>query len=92
MPLHLEEVLVTNDRLAWPSSWFISFFLPHDSLGVGKRGFSPVITQLHQLSRPIYQYAIGTINACSQGPTHRSLTDTGGDYNLGGASFPHHTP
>jgi hypothetical protein len=26
------------------------------------------------------------------GPTHQSLTDTGGGYNLGGAGFPHHTP
>jgi hypothetical protein len=26
-------------------------------------------------------HAIGTFNTCSQGPTHRSLTDTGGGYN-----------
>jgi hypothetical protein len=27
--------------------------LPHDSLGVGERGFGQVVTQIHQLIRPI---------------------------------------
>jgi hypothetical protein len=49
MPLHLEEVLVTKDRLAWSSSQLTPFFLPHDSLGVGERGSGQVVTQLHQL-------------------------------------------
>jgi hypothetical protein len=35
---------------------------------------------------------IGTFNTCSQGPTHRSLTDTSGGYKLDGASFPRTTP
>jgi hypothetical protein len=39
-----------------------------------------------------HQHAIGTFNTCSRGPTHQSLTDTGGGYNLEGASFPHTTP
>jgi hypothetical protein len=39
-----------------------------------------------------HQYAIGTFNTCSRGPTYRSLTDTGGGYSLGGAGFPHTTP
>jgi hypothetical protein len=30
-------------------------------------------------------------NACSWGPTHQSLTDIDGGYNLGGASFPRTT-
>jgi hypothetical protein len=34
---------------------------------------------------------IGTFNACSQEPTHQSLTDIGGGYNLGGVSFLHTT-
>jgi hypothetical protein len=50
MPLHLEEVLTTKDRLAQPSSWVISFLLPCDSPGVGERGFIPMVTQLHQLT------------------------------------------
>jgi hypothetical protein len=51
--LHPEEVLVIKDGLVRPSSLATSFFLPYDSLGVGERGFSQVITQLHQLTGPI---------------------------------------
>jgi hypothetical protein len=79
-PLHSEEILVTKNRLAQPSSWVISFFLLHDNFGVGERGFSQVVTQLHRLTRPIYHHAIGMFNTCSRGPTHWSLTDTGGGY------------
>jgi hypothetical protein len=39
-----------------------------------------------------HQYAIGTFNTYSRGPTERSLTDTGGGYNLGGANFSCTTP
>jgi hypothetical protein len=84
--------LATKDRLAQSSSWITSFPLPHDSLRVEERGFAQLVTQLHQLIGLIYQYTIGTFNACSWGPTHRSFTDTSGGYNLGGVSFPHHTP
>jgi hypothetical protein len=37
---------------------------------------------------PYHQHAIGTFNTCSQRPTHRSLTDMGRGYNLGGVGFP----
>jgi hypothetical protein len=53
MPIHPGEVLVTEDRLAKPSSWVTSFPLPHDSLGVGERDFGQEVKQLHQLTRPI---------------------------------------
>jgi hypothetical protein len=92
MPLHQEGVLETKGRLTRPSPWVTSFFLPHNSPEVGERGFSQVVTQLHQLTGPIYQHAIGTFNACSRGSTHRSLIDIRGGYNLGGVSFPHHSP
>jgi hypothetical protein len=52
-PLHPEEVLPTEDRLARPSSWVASFLLPCDSPGVGERGFDPMVTQLHQFTGPI---------------------------------------
>jgi hypothetical protein len=39
-----------------------------------------------------HQHAIGTFNTCSRGSTHRSLTDTGGGYSLGGSGLPHTTP
>jgi hypothetical protein len=48
--------------------------------------------KLHRLLGPYLQHVINTFNTCSRGSTHRSLTDTGGGYNLGGASFLHHTP
>jgi hypothetical protein len=41
---------------------------------------------------PYHQHVIGTFNTCSWGPTHRSLTDTGGGYSLQGVGFPHATP
>jgi hypothetical protein len=39
MLLYPREVLAIEDRLARPLSWVTSFFLPHDSLRVGERGF-----------------------------------------------------
>jgi hypothetical protein len=47
--------------------------------------------QLLELLGPYHQYAIDIFNTCSRGPTKRSLTDTSGGYNLGGAGFPHST-
>jgi hypothetical protein len=91
MPLHSEEVLATKDRLT-RSPWVTSFFLPRNSLGLGKRRFNEVVTLLHQLTGPIYQHVISTFNTCLRGPTHQSLTDTGEGYNLEGSSFLHHTP
>jgi hypothetical protein len=41
---------------------------------------------------PYYQHVISRFNTYSRGPTHRSLTDTGGGYNLGCVSLPHYTP
>jgi hypothetical protein len=38
-----------------------------------------------------HRHAIGTFNTCLRGPTHRSLTNTGRGYCLGGASLPHTT-
>jgi hypothetical protein len=74
MTIHLGEVLTTKDRLARSLSWVTSFPLPHDSLGVGVRGFGQVVTQPHQFTGPIYQHAIGTFNAYSRGLAHRSST------------------
>jgi hypothetical protein len=51
-----------------------------------------VDNRLLGLPDPYLWHAIGTFNTCSWGPTHRSLTDTGRGYNLGGVGFVHHTP
>jgi hypothetical protein len=79
-----------KDRLARPSTWVTSFLLPHDSLGVGERGFGQVVTQLHQLTRPITPAYDRYVQYLLTGPTHQSLTDTGGGYSLEGVGF--HTP
>jgi hypothetical protein len=52
---------------------------------------APVDGRLLGLLGPYHYHVISRFNTYSRGPTHRSLTDTGGGYNLGGASFPHHT-
>jgi hypothetical protein len=53
---------------------------------------APINDKLLDLLSPYHQHVISTFNTFSQGPTHRSLTDIGGDYNLGGAGLPHYTP
>jgi hypothetical protein len=50
---------------------------------------APVDHQLLGLPDPYHRHAIGTFNTYSRGPTERSLIDTGGGYNLGGAGLPH---
>jgi hypothetical protein len=44
------------------------------------------------LSDPYLRHVISTFNTYSRGPTHQSLTDTCGGYNLGGADFSHLPP
>jgi hypothetical protein len=58
---------------------------------VGKRQAN-VANQLLGLPGPYHRHVIGTFNTCLRGPTHWSLTDTGGGYNLEGADFPYTTP
>jgi hypothetical protein len=81
----------TEDRLTRPSSWVTSFSLPHDSLGVGERGFGQVVTQLHQLTAPITPACDWYVQYLLEGPTHRSLIDTGEGSSLEGAGFSHTT-
>jgi hypothetical protein len=42
-----------SDRRQTGPARVTSFPLPHDSLGVGERGFGHMVTQLHQLTRSI---------------------------------------
>jgi hypothetical protein len=91
--LHPEEILAPKDRLVRPSSWVASFLLPCDSPGVGERGFSPMATQLHQLTGPITPACDRYVQYLFTGSTERSLTDTARGYNFGGAGLPHtHSP
>jgi hypothetical protein len=58
---------------------------------VGVKSHS-VSNQLLGLPGPYHRHAIVIFNICLRGPTYRSLTDTGGGYNIGDAGFSHTTP
>jgi hypothetical protein len=66
-------------------------FSPNTTIEVVDLSQTYVDGRLLGLLGPHLQYAISTFSTCSWGATHRSLTDTGGGYNLGGASLSHHT-
>jgi hypothetical protein len=67
--------------------------LSHNSQRAVEKSQAPIDNRLLGLPGPYHRHAIGTFNTCSRGPTERSLIDTGGGYNLGGAGFPHiHSP
>jgi hypothetical protein len=73
----------------WPIRGSIPCFSPEPANEAGGVSQAPVSDQLLGLPGPYHRHAISTFNTCSWGPTHRSLTDTGGGYNLWGASLPH---
>jgi hypothetical protein len=86
-----------NSRLhpqhaGWPICGSPSSFSPPHSQWSSRLKLRFCRSQATRLTGPIYQHAIGTFNTFSRGLTHRSLTDTGGGYNLGGDDFPHITP
>jgi hypothetical protein len=76
--------------------WSICGFIPSFSseLAIEAVGVKPSSVDIRLLSLlgSYHEHAIGKFNTCSRGLTHRSLTDTGGGYNLEGTSFPHSTP
>jgi hypothetical protein len=63
------------------------FFSQANQWSSGKSQTS-VDNRLLGLPDSYHRLAIDTFNTCSQGPTHRSLIDTGRSYNLGGVSLP----
>jgi hypothetical protein len=65
--------------------------LSHNSPWSSGENQASVDIRLLGLPDPYHRYTIGTFNTCSRGATHRSLTDTGGGYNLGGVDLPHTT-
>jgi hypothetical protein len=56
--------------------------------GTVEKSQASVDSWLLGLLGPYHRHAIGTFNTYSHGPTERSLIDTGGCYNLGGADLP----
>jgi hypothetical protein len=77
---------------SWPIRRSIPSFSPEPTNEVVEKAKISINIRLLGLPGPYHRHAIDTFNTCSQGPTHRSLTDTGGGYNLAGASLPHTTP
>jgi hypothetical protein len=88
-----EEGLPTQSTSRrWSIRGSVPSFSPepaNEAVGVKSSIYQWLTTMLTGPISPIY---IGTFNTCPRGPTHWSLTDTGGDYNLGGTSFPRTTP
>jgi hypothetical protein len=66
-------------------------FLPRQPLKQWGQSQPSVDDWLLGLPGPHFWHAIDTFNTCSWGPTHRSLTDIGEGYNLGGVDFSHYT-
>jgi hypothetical protein len=69
-----------------------ALFLSQASQWISRESQTSINSRLLGLPGPYHRHAIGTFNTCSRGLTHRSLTDTGGGYNHGGAGLPHTTP
>jgi hypothetical protein len=67
-------------------------FLPHSAIEAVEKAKYLLMTNYIGLLGTYLQHVISTFNTCSWGPTHQSLSDMDGGYNLGGAGFPHHSP
>jgi hypothetical protein len=80
----------TAHRLTDP--WVHTQFLSQANQWSSGESQTSINSRLLGLLGPYHRHAIGTFNTCSRGPTHRSLTDTDGGYNLGGAAFHVPTP
>jgi hypothetical protein len=88
-----EEELPTQSITRWLTDpWIRTQHVSHSSQWSSGEKSSFYWQPTTRLTEPIYHHAISTFNTCSQGPTHRSLTDTGGGYNLEVAGLPHTTP
>jgi hypothetical protein len=76
----------------WPIRVSMPSFSPDPTNEALEKAKTSINSRLLGLPGPYHRHVIGMFNTCSRGPTHRSLTDTGGGYNLGGADLPHTTP
>jgi hypothetical protein len=81
----------STSQLDWVARVTRLSFSPNTAIEAVGLSQSSVDGRLLGLLGSYDQHAIDTFNTCSRGPTHRSLTDKGGCYNLGGAGLPHHT-
>jgi hypothetical protein len=65
--------------------------LPNQPMKQWEQSQASIDGRLVGLLGSYHQHATGMFNTCLWGPTHRSLTNTGGGYNLRGAGLPHTT-
>jgi hypothetical protein len=75
----------------WPIRRSATQFLSQDKHWSSNESQTYVDNKLYRFTRRITPACNRYIQYLLTGPTHRSLTNTGGGYNLGGASLPHHT-
>jgi hypothetical protein len=67
-------------------------YLPSQPMKQWRQIQASIDSRLLGLLGLYHQHVISTFNTCSHKPTHRSLTDTGEGYNIGGATLSHTTP
>jgi hypothetical protein len=85
-----EKGLPTQSPARRPTDpWVHTQFLSWANQWSSGESQTSINSRLLGLPGPYHRHAIGTFNTCSRGPTEQSLTDTGGGYNLEGASLPH---
>jgi hypothetical protein len=77
-----------NPQPSWVIRRSATQFLSQHSHWNSNESQTSIDSRLLGLPGPYHRHAIGTFNTCSRGPTHQSLTDTGGGYNLAGAGLP----
>jgi hypothetical protein len=73
----------------WPIRRSIPSFSLEPTNEAVEKAKTSINSRLLGLPGPYHRHAIGTFNTWSWGSTHRSLTNTGGGCNLGGANLPH---
>jgi hypothetical protein len=75
----------------WSIRGFVHSFSLEPAIEAVRVKSPSVDVRLLGLSGSYHQHMIDTFNTYSWGLTHRSLTDTGGGYNLKGTGFSHNT-
>jgi hypothetical protein len=92
LPLKKKGSWHNPQHASWPIYGSVPSFSPtiaNEAVGTSQ---ASIENWLLELLGPYHRHAVGTFNTCSRGPTHQSLTDSGGGYNLEGAGFPCTTP
>jgi hypothetical protein len=66
-------------------------FSPNTTIEAVHLSQASIDEKLLGLPGPYHEHVISTFNTWSRRPTHQSLTDTGGGYNLEDVILPYHT-